>query len=303
MTTHPLVASLVALVALAACAGPAYDPVTMDPDPLDREHRASMAEMTVDSGGARLNAILYSPQGRGPHPAAVLLHGFPGNERNLDLAQAMRRAGWAVLFFHYRGAWGSQGDFSFVHAVEDVAAAVALLRSRDFAEAHGISSRRLALVGHSMGGFLALHAGSRQPDVGCVASMAGANLGLMGQLVGNDPAAADATAARLDGWRGPIRGTSGARLVAEVAENALVFDTRRDAAALASRAVLLVAGSRDAVTPPEVHHAPLVSALAEAGASRVRAVTLDTDHAFSDRRIALAHLLVDWLDGECRSAL
>jgi len=52
-----------------------------------------------------------------------------------------------------------------------------------------------------------------------------------------------------------------------------------------------------------VHHAPLVSALAGAGASRVRAVTLDTDHAFSDRRIALAHLLVDWLDRECRPAL
>jgi dipeptidyl aminopeptidase/acylaminoacyl peptidase len=303
MTTRPLLASLVAVGALAACAGPAYDPVTMDPDPIDRKHRASMSEMVVESGGARMNAILYLPQGPGPHPAAVLLHGFPGNERNLDLAQAMRRAGWAVLFFHYRGAWGSEGDFSFTHALEDVGAAVALLRSEGFTDAHDISSTRVALVGHSMGGFIALHSGSRLPDVACVASMAGANLGLMGQLAGNDPAAADATARRLEGWRGPVRGTSGERLVAEVAAHAEEFDTRRDAPALASRTLLLVAGGRDVVTPPDVHHAPLVAALADAGAPRVRAVTLDTDHAFSDRRIALAHLLVDWLDGECRASL
>ena len=40
------------------------------------------------------------------------MHGLPGNERNLDLAQAIRRAGWDVLTFTYRGAWGSPGDFS-----------------------------------------------------------------------------------------------------------------------------------------------------------------------------------------------
>jgi len=30
-----------------------------------------------------------------------------GNERNLDLAQDIRRAGWDVLYFDYRGSWGS----------------------------------------------------------------------------------------------------------------------------------------------------------------------------------------------------
>jgi hypothetical protein len=34
------------------------------------------------------------------------LHGFPGNERNFDVAQALRRAGYAALVFHYRGSWG-----------------------------------------------------------------------------------------------------------------------------------------------------------------------------------------------------
>ena len=38
----------------------------------------------------------------------LLLHGFPGNEKNLDLAQDLRADGFNVLFFHYRGAWGSE---------------------------------------------------------------------------------------------------------------------------------------------------------------------------------------------------
>jgi pimeloyl-ACP methyl ester carboxylesterase len=56
-----------------------------------------------------MNALFYLAGGPGPHPTIVLLHGFPGNEQNLDLAQSIRRAGWNVLTLHYRGAWGSPG--------------------------------------------------------------------------------------------------------------------------------------------------------------------------------------------------
>ena len=58
----------------------------------------------------------------------LLLHGLPGNEQNLDLAQAVRRAGWNVLTLHYRGSWGSPGRFSLAGAGEDVDAAMAFLR-------------------------------------------------------------------------------------------------------------------------------------------------------------------------------
>jgi dipeptidyl aminopeptidase/acylaminoacyl peptidase len=84
---------------------------------------ASMQTFQIASHGALLNAFVYVAAGAGPHPAVVLLHGFPGNERNLDLAQDIRRAGWDVLYFNYRGSWGSPGDFSFSHAIEDTAAA------------------------------------------------------------------------------------------------------------------------------------------------------------------------------------
>ena len=72
--------------------------------------------------------------GQGPAPDVILLHGLPGNERNLDLAQAIRRAGWDVLTFTYRGAWGSPGDFSIANAMEDAAAALDFARSPEGAK-------------------------------------------------------------------------------------------------------------------------------------------------------------------------
>jgi hypothetical protein len=66
--------------------------------------------------------------GEGLHPTVLMLHGFPGNEKNLDLAYSMRRAGWNVLVPFYRGAWGSGSSFSFIHALEDAQASIDFLR-------------------------------------------------------------------------------------------------------------------------------------------------------------------------------
>lgn len=60
----------------------------------------------------KLLATLYTAGGEGPHPTILLLHGIPGSEQNLDLAQAFRRSGFHVMTFHYSGSWGSSGNYS-----------------------------------------------------------------------------------------------------------------------------------------------------------------------------------------------
>jgi uncharacterized protein len=116
-----------------------------------------------------MNALFYLAGGAGPHPTMVLLHGFPGNEQNLDLAQAIRRAGWNVLTLHYRGAWGSPGIFSIAHVLEDGDAAVSFVRRPDIAEKCGIDTQRIVLAGHSMGGFAsAAHARADERLLGVV---------------------------------------------------------------------------------------------------------------------------------------
>ena len=80
------------------------------------------------------------------------MHGLPGNERNLDLAQAMRRAGWDVLTFTYRGAWGSPGDFSIANAMEDPRRRHSISRAPPMARSSESTPHHIVLAGHSMGG-------------------------------------------------------------------------------------------------------------------------------------------------------
>ena len=286
---------LACLVLALGCAG--FDPVAQDP-PFDAAHPAATSEVAFESGGARMFGLVYEAPGAGPHPTAIVLHGFPGNERNLDLAQAIRRAGWNAVFFHYRGAWGSGGDFSFVHVLEDVAAVVSALQQPAFAAAHRVDPAHIALVGHSMGGFAALVSASELPQVECVASLAGPDLGLWAGAA-RTPEGEAAMAKRLDTWGGPIRGTSGAALVAEVRDDAARFELRNHAAALAAKPVLLVAGSRDDVVPVAQHQEPLAAAIAAQPGARLRTAVLDADHAFADRRVELTRLVISWLTSEC----
>ena len=156
----------------------------LDPKQIDTSNPLAIVELGFDSYGDRLNGILYQANGAGPHPTVILLHGYPGNEKNLDLAQSMRRAGFNVLFFHYRGAWGSGGDFSFTHVVEDVGSAADYLRNN--ANEYRVDPDRLLMIGHSMGGFAALQGAARDKAVTCVAGIAPADVGRIADIAKSD---------------------------------------------------------------------------------------------------------------------
>jgi pimeloyl-ACP methyl ester carboxylesterase len=303
-----LVVSLLSFVACDRSSGPddsgtgirGFDPASSDLSDFDSTNPPRISETFFEIEEVGMNAIVYEAQGAGPHPTVVLLHGFPGNERNLDLAQAIRRAGWNVIFFHYRGAWGSGGQFSFLHVIEDVEVVVDEISEPEFAREHRMDPERIALVGHSMGGFAALVLGAELPAVDCVVSMSGANLGGLARSLENSPEQSAAFAATLDGWAGPIRGLSGEQLIKELAMHAERFDTVERANALAGKDLLLIAGARDVVTPARVHHVPLVEALEAAQAASLETMIFEhADHAYSGQRIALARLVTRWLQKNC----
>jgi pimeloyl-ACP methyl ester carboxylesterase len=279
---------------------PLFDPVVADPPRFDAIDPPSLSETQFTIDAARLNGIVYEAQGAGPHPTVLLLHGFPGNEKNLDIAQALRRGGWNVVFFHYRGAWGSEGRFSFEHVLEDVAGVVEAIGQREFAVEHRIDPTRLALVGHSMGGFAALISGAELSEVDCVGSIAGANLGVVARGILADSAETEQVATLLDSWAGPIQGASGEELAAELVANLERFDTLRAAPLLAEKPLLLIAGELDRVTPPSLNHLPLVEALEHEGAASLDAVVIPrADHSFSGQRIELTRRVIGWLEKSC----
>ncbi|MFB9320453.1 alpha/beta hydrolase family protein [Cryptosporangium minutisporangium] len=268
------------------------DPLITDP-PTDALPPAATVPFPVPSAGLELLGVLHRPAGPGPHPVVVLLHGFPGNERNFDLAHAIRRAGYATLVFHYRGAWGSPGAFSWGNARQDAAAAVAALRDPDVVAEHGLDPARIALAGHSMGGFVALHTAATDPGIGAVASLAGFDFGIAAAEARSDPAARAAYVEDWAGALGPLAGTSSEALVDEMVAAPDEWRLTTLGPALAGRPVLLGAGSLDDVSPPDAHHDPLCDAYAEA---RLTSHVWPSDHALADHRVALARALITFLE-------
>jgi pimeloyl-ACP methyl ester carboxylesterase len=233
-----------------------------------------------------MNALLFVASGKGPHRTVILMHGLPGNERNLDLAQAIRRAGWDVLTFTYRGAWGSPGDFSISNAMEDAQAALDFARS-DAGAKLGIDSSHIVLAGHSMGGATAIETAAHAT-------------GLDGLIL-------------IDAWdiAGDGRGYSKAELLTEFNDfgnslrGATPQSTIDEIIANGNQWDLVVAGARIKRLPVltvsakfagAASNRPVTAAIRHSGNAHVTAIEMATDHAFSDHRIALAQAVVGWLD-------
>ncbi len=260
-----------------------------DPAP-DATHPAAMAEARIESHGAAMNAVVYTPSGAGPHPALLLLHGFPGNEQNLDLAQAARRQGWVVLTFHYRGSWGSEGDFSFSHVVEDAKAAHDWLTAPEQQARFNIDPARTVVAGHSMGGFAATLTAAARPKIAGLLLLDAWNPGLGAKTMKAGTPEAE-VAGFFTGNIAPLSGTSGAALAREFLANKDRFDLTSYAAALAPRPVLSLAATRGLA--PE--NKALTAAFQSASAATLTAHEWPTDHSFSDARIRLITTSLDWL--------
>jgi pimeloyl-ACP methyl ester carboxylesterase len=289
--------SILTLAAALAIAPPATaqqlaPAIIADPAP-DALHPARMEAFVIASHGANLNAVLYIAAGAGPHPTLLLLHGFPGNEQNLDLAQAARRDGWNVLTFHYRGSWGSGGSYSFVHCEEDAAAAVAFLRDPANAAKFGIDPKRIAVAGHSLGGMVAARTVADDPKVLGAFLIDPADFAAIGRSFSDPRERAGFLEGEVRGDMPPLSGTSEAAIMAETAAALPALDLVATAPALAGRPLEIVGATRGIA----MFGSALAAAATKAGAKQLHTETWATDHSFSDHRIALADLLVRWLDG------
>lgn len=118
------------------------------------------------SGGVRCAAWLTLPDGAGPHPAVVLVHGL-GATHDMALARYERHfaaAGIATLAFDYRHTGLSDGSprqhISGRRQREDVVAALAHLQRRP-----DIDGTRIGLWGTSLGAMHAIRVAAARDDV------------------------------------------------------------------------------------------------------------------------------------------
>jgi len=125
--------------------------------------RAHASQRIAYGGDASQIADLWLPDGPGPHPVVVLIHGGCWTASIADLgimdfvAEDLRKRGLAVWNIEYRRLGQAGGGYPGTY--QDVAAALDKLP--EIAKAHGLDGGPYVVAGHSAGGHLALWAGAR----------------------------------------------------------------------------------------------------------------------------------------------
>lgn len=284
--------------AYQAAANLGFDPVRDDPTVVDREFPPRSVNMTfVNEAGERIYGLLYIAQGKGPHPTLILVPGFPGYETNLDFAQSLRRAGFNVVTFHYRGTWGSDGTLTLENAQADLDLVVRFLRKPENADASRVDPAHIGFIGHSLGGFLALQGAAADPFVDCVAALSPVNMGVMAKALAEDPHYRSRVAAETGDY-GPVKGVTGDDLIAEI-EDHPEYELATLGSKLSPRPVLIIGASNDTILPTAQFHAPLAVAYQSLEWPDLEVLLMDGDHAFSWSRQAVAHKLTDWATRNC----
>ena len=279
----------------------AGDTAIADPEVDDPEYPPIMVPVTsFEVQGDRANGYWLHPNGVGPFPTVIFLHGFPGYEQNRDTAQALRRAGFVIFFFHYRGSWGSGGNFSFAGARQDVGAAVEYVKSFCNGECKDapLDRDRIALFGHSMGGWLALMAAADRQDLSCVMALDFWNAGQSSVFLGETLAE---TGKHHPSWQkeeeqltsrgAPLQTAASGVLLEELVAMSDDADPVNRAIDIASVPLFLLSRNSEM-------HADLVAALQEFDAP-IRAEAWDTSHSFDNKRVALSSVAIDWFTNSC----
>lgn len=262
--------------------------VVADP-PADSAHPAQLLQVRYPTGGVEVPARVFIASGAGPHPTVLLLHGLPGTELNLDLARAIQRAGWHVMAIHYRGVWGSPGQFSLNNTTEDARAALAWLRAPE--RQAQVDPSRIVVLGHSMGGFDTIMIGDDAQVAGFVSISAWDVSAEAARLRTPEQRAA----ARVDlDYDDSFTNMSFEAMADEILAGTEAWNWERNAAEMAGRPVLVI-DSNDGAEP---RGDAVVAAVTAAGGPPPTRLKFETDHSYNDHRVALASAVVGWLQAK-----
>lgn len=268
------------------CAQLSEDTLVLRDISKDKEFPAQMMEINIPSAGAKLQGFIYLAAGKGMHPTVFLLHGFPGNERNLDLAQMLRARGWNVIYFNYRGAWASQGLFSFANCVEDVVNAVHYAEKEQ--NKFHIDVKNMVLFGHSMGGWVTLKSIQLLPEIKKAFALSTWDIAGSYKDVASEK---ELTTKPKEDFKDVfVLNTPYRELFLPVIKNRKYYDLSMDSKSLATKKLIIL--------DEHQNNAHIANAIKKEQGSSIQYLVWDTDHAFTNKRISLISKVLSFLEND-----
>jgi dienelactone hydrolase len=240
--------------------------------------------ISFESEGHELIGRIYRPNEAGRFPAVAICHGFPGDNKNMDLAEELALNGVATLIFYYRGAWGSKGTYSFKGLEPSTKSAHDYLVSRPFVDPDSIG-----IIGYSMGAIpvAARLSSDRRLKTGVFISPA-ADFGLL--------APSGSLEAVISIFMNMARGKLKMLEAEEIkADLSWVLENQNPVNMIGSVRVpiMVVVGSNDQMTPPDV----CKLLYEEANEPKEWLLIEEANHEYSEHRVPLIDAVLGWLKG------
>lgn len=252
----------------------------------DKNAPAGSTELFIPSGSSLMAGIIYRANGPGKHPTLLLLHGYPGNERNLDIAQVVRAHGWNAIYFDYRGSWGSQGKFSFKNCVEDVVNLVAYCKK--YQDSLKIDTANMVLFGHSMGGWVCLKALQELPGIKKGFVVSAWNIGDDFKRVLNEKEMLELAGSADMGGKYFVLNATLKELFTPVIGNRKYFALENDAKVLYDKQIIML--------DEHSRNKALADAIGATNKNFFEYSVWQTDHPFSNKRASLINKVIAFLD-------
>gem|GEM_PF-172229 len=253
----------------------------------DEQSPAGTTELFIPSGDAMLAGFMYRANGPGKHPTMFLLHGFPGNERNLDLAQAVRGHGWNVVYFDYRGSWGSGGKFSFKNCVDDVIHAVAYCKK--YQDSLKIDTSNMVLFGHSMGGWISLKALQQLPGIKKCFVLSAWDIYPYYKRVLTQSQVLALENGRDTASKYFVLNSTVKQMFDPVLKDTVYYDLANDGKALAHKQIVML--------DEHTRNKQMADSIRSMNAAYFDYEVWHTDHSFTNKRVSLIHSVIAFLDG------
>ena len=259
------------------------DSITLRDIEWDKTSPATLKELQIPSNGSLMQGFMYKANGKQKHPTLLLLHGYPGNERNLDLAQVVRAHGWNVIYFNYRGSWGGQGKFGFENCVQDVVNVVGFCKK--YQDSLQIDTTNIVLFGHSMGGWVCLKALQQLPTI--KKGFALSTWDIYGDLK-DAHSETELIKKAAAGGEYFVLNSSIKEIFTPLLTKPAYFDLANDGKALANKQIIML--------DEHLFNKKIADAIKKENKTYFDYQVWQTDHPFSNKIIALMKLVLSFLD-------